>query len=114
MTDTEKFWDTNQRSFLHDYLKHLATLSLGSIVVLVTFLERFSQGGEWLLLFAIALVGFLFSVLGCLAIQTADVFDPAHESDSLSALAVVGMMAAWIGFVIGIICLVVFSLVNLF
>ena|SRR5215210_487575 len=101
------------KKLLHDYLKHLATLSTGSILVMVTFLEKLFQKPEWKLLVSVSLVGFMLSVVMCILVQSADILDIERKEEwALNAIAY-GLVLAWVGFLIGVLSLGVFALKNL-
>jgi hypothetical protein len=54
-------------SFLHDHMKHIATLSSSAIVILVSFSNNISVSKETL---SISLAGFVFALLLALFSQT--------------------------------------------
>ncbi|HET6889661.1 MAG TPA: hypothetical protein VFH31_01050, partial [Pyrinomonadaceae bacterium] len=53
-----------QIKLLADYLKHTATLSTGSLVLLTIFLEKLFSKPRWKILVAFALGGFTLSLMG--------------------------------------------------
>jgi hypothetical protein len=54
------------RKLQADYLKHLTTLSTGSIVIISTFMEKLFRAPSWKLLVAMSLGGFTLCILGSL------------------------------------------------
>ena len=50
----------------YDYLKHITTLSTESLLLLVTFAEKFAQAGRMKSLFAVGVAFFLASIVSCL------------------------------------------------
>jgi hypothetical protein len=102
-----------------DYLKHLTTLSTGSIILLATFLEKLFTQPEWKYAVVVALLGFLGCVLGSVlsftSIAIGSIFwedgeDPAPWVDTAGGIA---LFMAWIGFCVGIISLTIFAIKNL-
>ncbi|NQZ53134.1 MAG: DUF751 domain-containing protein [Piscirickettsiaceae bacterium] len=106
-------WSNEHKQLLHDYLKHMVTISTGMILIMVTFLHQISKNPEWKFCVAIALVSFMATVFGCILVQTADIFDINHSEDWSANVAIFGISIAWMGFVTGIIALVVFGLKNI-
>lgn len=101
-----------------DYLKHVTTLSTGAIVFIATFLEKFAQHPHWRSAVIVSLLGFLVAVLGALAAMTGLAMDAASTgtetyTDYVDALKVLGVSAAWLGFVVGVTALTLFALNNL-
>src|SRR5689334_1487014 len=66
-----------EQSF-YDYLKHITTLSTGSIVLLATFAEKFPKDAAWRPLLGVAMGGFLASVLAALVCMF---FSIRHRSE---------------------------------
>ena len=48
---------------LLEYLKHLTTLSTGSIVLTTTFLEKLFQNPLWKTAVVVSLIGFMTSII---------------------------------------------------
>jgi hypothetical protein len=113
--------DINKISF--EAMKHLTTLSAGSIVLMVTFLERlFNTNREWISLIGLALICFV----GSIACATSSMIQwPMVMSRVVTAKKMGDVQpqalrqhkierVAFITFLIGIISLVVFALKNLY
>jgi len=108
--------------FLADYVKHLTTLSTGSILVIATFLEKLFARPHWKWAVIAALVGFLISVLGAVGVFTALTFvmsevnldNKDFDADTTSASAgKLSLSVTWIGFCMGLLSLTLFTIKNL-
>jgi hypothetical protein len=103
---------------IQEYLKHLTTLSTGSIVLLSGFLERLFVEPEAKALVGISLVGFTLSVLSCVVAYTLTTFTLGlsweEAPTSVGVWFDVTVVGAWAGFLMGVIALAAFALANLF
>ena len=108
-------------SFVAEYLKHLTTLSTGSIVILVTFLEKVFAQPRWKALIIASLLCFMFSVIGSvvaysmLLLPSTSIDDSKFEaasSESVANIWAVGILITWMGFLLGVICLTIFAIRN--
>lgn len=107
-------------SYTHeqDLYKHIATLSTGSLVLLVTFLEKLFThpvARQWL---AAALIAFVSSISGSIIMQAASVLTVDSEDDPrLTHVRVPAFILVVIvtfgGFFAGILSLLTFALSNL-
>jgi hypothetical protein len=102
----------------HDLMKHLATLSTGSIVVLATFLEKLFSHPTWKALVIVAFIGFVLSILGALTWQLLSLLHISAVRSQRAGLVaghiVVPVLGAALGgFLIGITSLAVFAIRNL-
>ncbi len=61
--EQRKIKSTTSLPEFYDYLKHLTTLSTGSLLLLVTFAEKFAKVPVWQRLFAVGIGCFLISVI---------------------------------------------------
>jgi hypothetical protein len=106
--------DVERMKMSADYYKHLNTLSIGSIVLISAFLEKFSRQPQWKWLVALSLLGFLFSVLSIVAAFSLDlIYIESNPSKTLAKIQVSSLYTAWTGFFVGVIALTVFALKNL-
>lgn len=102
-----------------EYLKHLTTICTGSILLIVAFLEKLFLQPKWKTLIALALIFFVISISLC-AFSQLTIIDKASEKKSIELRNKVQhwtiglLLAALIAYVIGILCLVVFGIKNLF
>ena len=102
-----------------EYLKHLTTISTGSILLLVAFLDKIFTQPKCKSAIAVSLISFLLSIILC-AISQATIIEKASEKDNLSwrnkiqNLTVGLFLFALLSYVIGVISLVVFGLKNLY
>ena len=100
-----------------DYLKHLTTLSTGSIVLLVAFLEKIFLQPRWKFLVIISISAFAVSVLASVIVHTIFVTHNPGIRDFGEGLGNVGgiaMIIGWIAFLIGIAALSSFAVRNFF
>ncbi|MBK8464569.1 MAG: hypothetical protein IPL32_01945 [Chloracidobacterium sp.] len=103
---------------IQDYLKHMTTLSAGSIVIIATFLEKIIQNPteKWLVI--ISLGAFLLSILSSMIVYTIAIVDDPLSGDDMSLSTALGVIASLsltcIGFFVGILSLAIFAIVNLY
>jgi hypothetical protein len=100
----------------YDFLKHIATLSTGSIVLLATFAEKFSQDAAWRQCLGMSMTFFLISVLSSIVcaflsfIQQAGENERKREADDMR---VVIFFAVTLGaFFTGVLNLGIFAIKN--
>lgn len=94
-----------------EWCKHLSTLSTGSILLMVTFIEKLSSQPDWKILLSISLVGFVATIIGSLGVQLEHLIEQGYgEPTKLGFIA--GLMAI-LGFLLGILSLTIFGLKNL-
>ena len=108
------------RKLWSDYLKHLTTLSTGSILLIATFLEKLFSQPRWKAAVITSLLGFLASILGStiglsgVVIGSKQLLSTSRSDDPITSnLIAAGTIAAWIGFCVGIIGLTAFTIRNL-
>jgi hypothetical protein len=97
-----------------EYLKFLITISTGSIVVLTSFLERLESQPELGYLIGIALSAFMLSIVAAL-IQYTMLLYTLGTVASITENIFGGLIIAvvWGSFLIAIVSLTIFGLVNL-
>lgn len=103
------------RRVLHDYLKHVATLSTGSILIIVTFLEKLSEQPTWTWLVAVTIIAFAICIIATIVAQVGN-FESLTikvEPDELNNLTFIAMLLTWACFSIGVISMVIFGVANL-
>ena len=102
---------------LLDYSKQLTTLSTGSIVLIAGFIEKAFPSPEWETLTVLSLVAFMVSIISAVIAHTMFIFDfPPHKSEQEVWVAIFGgggLVFAWTGFLVGIVCLAIFAAKNL-
>lgn len=96
-----------------DWCKHVSTLSTGSLLLMVTFLEKLKAQPSWKFLLPIALLGFVAAILGTLAVQLEHLITEDYDAKP-TFLGKFGMRATPFGFLVGIVFVLVFALKNLF
>jgi lipid-A-disaccharide synthase-like uncharacterized protein len=100
---------------LLDYLKHITTLSTGSIILIATFLEKIFQKPMWKAAVVVSLIGFMVSTLfATIAYTIGLIFEfPKQETPgNLAALGMLSLILTWLGFLVGILSLAIFALRN--
>jgi hypothetical protein len=102
---------------LYDYMKHLATLSTGSIVVLATFLSRFGSA-HWKKMAVIAVVCFVLSIIGNaiaagVYAMKAETGDFSYIKGATATIAAVPFLISIVCFVLAMIALATFTIGNL-
>ena len=105
------------QKLLFDTFKHVTTLSTGSVVLLVTFLEKLFQNPEWKILVAVSFVSFSVSIVTSVFLMVV-IGGGAHLSrNPTEAEASVGLYSFTLslgGFVWGIVSLIIFALRNFY
>jgi len=104
-----------------DYLKHLTTLSTGSIILLAAFLEKLFAQPLWRPLIVLSFLGFILSVIASVAafsvvlyiFPASEIEAKAEMSESHKTMWALSLLGTWIGFLIGIISFTIFVIRNL-
>jgi hypothetical protein len=97
-----------------DYLKHVTTLSTGSIVVVATFLDKSKTYAHSFLVVAslaaliLSTVALTFSGFGVMASMRT----PGEPAEGVRRLTASGFVVGLFAFIVGIICLAVFTIAN--
>jgi len=100
-----------------DYLKHIATLSTGSILLIVTFLEKLFCKPEYKICIAISLIAFVITVVATIAAQAGvleNITEPNDIANWAKPLIGISMIVAYLCFLTGLCSLVVFAIGNLY
>jgi hypothetical protein len=106
-----------EHTFVAEYIRHLNTLSTGSVLLITIFLEKLFVQPRWKVLVGAALVGFLMAVIGGVAVYSVSVLNPTEDLPKgcgLSFLIGSGLVFMWFGFLVGIISMAIFALRNLY
>jgi hypothetical protein len=111
-------WDLEaHREHLFDYIKHMTTLSTGSILLQLAFLEKVFAQPKWKPLVVVSLVSFSASIIGAVVVHTTLMgthIDSAKWSRPEKRFVAFGLLSVWLGFLFGIVTLVLFAVKNLF
>ena len=107
-------------SLVNDYIKHITTLSTGSLLLTVAFLDKVfpSPESKWLIGFSMA--SFLVAIIGgaiFATINSMQIYEkiPDEElKDWMGTLAKIGIVFLWFGFLLGVGSIVVFGFKNFF
>lgn len=107
--------DQEGEKLFYDSMKHLTTLNTGSILLLVTFLEKLFSNPQWKTLIAVSLICFVISIVCSVSsmLQSANHVKhvgriPHLETGVKSAI----YYSALFTFVVGLASLVAFALKN--
>jgi hypothetical protein len=117
---SEQFRAISAVSF--EAMKHLTTLSTGSVLLLVTFLEKLFAGyREWTGLIGVALVSFVLSIVAAMwtlmQASTTLSFEGSRDVTRFVELQKSRKLTETIAFgtfLLGVVCLCVFALQNLY
>jgi len=101
------------------FLRHLTTLNTGSILLLVTFLDKLFKYPEWQSLIGVSLISFAISICGCLIIHLLSILMIAKTTNKKSSYAgcfFEGLLVllSFGGFFIGLVSMVIFAMKNLY
>jgi hypothetical protein len=102
-----------------EYIKHVTTLSTGSIVLLAAFLEKLFSRPMWKGAVVVSFVGFLTSVVAAIVAHTLYVegsqfFLSETTPDSFAGrIFLRALLIMWVGFLVGIVALGTFAVRNL-
>lgn len=97
----------------YDYLKHLTTLSTGSIILIVTFADNFANKPSWAWLFTASLILFLVSMLSSLVCMFLTVSSKStREEDGDSRLIALSFAASIWSIALGCFCIALFAFRN--
>ena len=99
---------------LHDYLKHLTTLSTGSILLVTAFLEKLFPHPEWKFLVIVALLGFTAVIVLALLLQFFVLVEMDPDTPHFQKTAQICFFVLAGSFVLGISSIVVFAFKNFF
>jgi uncharacterized protein with PQ loop repeat len=101
---------------LFEYIKHLTTLSTGSVVVLATFLEKIFSIPQWKQLAAISIFCFTASVIASIVTYTFYFLNFPTGKPVLTWTGTMGtysLIITWTSFIAGIILWTVFTMKNM-
>jgi hypothetical protein len=104
-----------QEKFLVDYLKHITTLSTGSILLIMGFVEKLFKSPEYKYLVGISLSFFLLTILGSLIVYTlslARVEGDAKRGGKLELMEGYSGLLMFVSFFIGLISISAFFFIN--
>ncbi len=109
--------DQESEKLYFESMKHLTTLNTGSILLLVTMMEKLFKSPRWWGLIVGSLASFTVSIVCSVSsmLQSANYVKWEGRIQSVeSAIKDLMYYIALITFVLGIVCLIVFTTKNLF
>ena len=118
-SNSKREWHSSDGEFfksIYDHLKHVATLTTASILLLSTFLERVFKEPHHSWLVGLSLGALFVSLVASIVSYGAFLLSfprPAVEPDTtLKLTSVAGLMLMWVCFVVGVGAIAAFFLVN--
>ncbi len=116
--DREIERNAEEAKLMHDYLKHLATLTTGSILLLVTFLQKVVVSPKLRWAIILSFIAFSLSIVSNIVAQSGNLeamhFTSEQQQKSGWFIAFsLAVFATWITFLLGLLSLVIFALGNM-
>jgi hypothetical protein len=104
---------------IYDYIKHLMTLNTGCIVVLATFSGKVLSQPHWTLVAALAMGGFVISIVACLGANLvlamlAEDGDFKATQGTWQTAEGISFLVAAAAFLFALVCLGSFAIRNFF
>jgi len=114
--ESEKDYLLKRVELATNYIKHISTISTGSIFLLVTLLDTLFSNPEWKALVGVSLVGFMLTIVCGVITFTTELAKTGPQGLSVKGEVLDASATAvmWLSFIVAIGCLVVFGLKNLF
>lgn len=114
--ESEKDYLLKRVELATSYIKHISTISTGSIFLLVTLLDKLFKNPEWKALVGVSLVGFMLTIVCGVITFTTELAKTGPNGLSVRGELIDASATAvmWLSFISAIGCLVVFGLKNLF
>lgn len=117
MADTElKAPILESEKLYYDAMKHLTTLSSGSILLIITFIEKLFKDPRNKFLVVITLCSFVFSILCSLSsmLQSANYIKHSGKKfrDLETKIKLIIYILSIAAFFLGFTCLVIFAVIN--
>lgn len=111
-TEQERRDDERLHDRMIEYVKHLTTLSTGSIVLQVAFLEKVFPHPQWRALIVISLCAFGISVLGSVVAYWLLMNELRTYTETQAYRLAGSFIVIWASFLIGIVALGAFGIRN--
>lgn len=114
-----KSYSTEYAKLLLGFFRHLTAISAGSIALQVGFLEKLFPHPKWKALIVFSVVSFTASIIGSFISQIVVISQVAElpltrtQGRRMRQMGRPGMVAAWLGFLLGVISVAVFAIRNL-
>lgn len=99
---------------IFDLFKHLTTLSTGSLLLTIGFIDKLFPQHQWGSLIVVVFVAFFITVVASFIsmLITSYAVSRNYESNTESKIYALAATIAILSFIIGIICLIVFFFKN--
>jgi hypothetical protein len=116
-TDNSKNYELDRFKNAAEYIKHITTLSTGSIVIIVTFITKLTSGITLRLAVVIAVLGFVSSVVFATVLYSLAIlyFHPGDEEAPSWLDSTMGrlMLLTVVAFLVGVISMACFAIANI-
>jgi hypothetical protein len=101
-----------------EYLKHLATLSAGSILLIATLLQKVFTDPRWKAAVVVSLIGFVASLICSVVYYSLALYyfpgvASMGEGSRWGSIMTWSLITAWLGMLVGLIPLSTFAIANL-
>ncbi len=99
----------------YDLFKHVTTLSTGTLLILITFLEKLFQNPSWKFLVSVSFVSFIISIISSVVTMfflTQAIADFGELEKNETRIARWSFILTLGFFVLGIFSFVIFALIN--
>jgi len=99
----------------YDLFKHITTLNTGTLLILITFLEKLFQNPSWKFLVSVSFVSFIISIIFSIVIMfflAQGIADFGELEKIETKIARWSFIISIVFFIIGIFSFVLFALVN--
>jgi hypothetical protein len=112
----DKAYEEGMKLF-YDLFKHMTTVCTGSILILITFLEKLFSNPVWKSLVGYAFGGFILSILTSLILMVYIsnlIRNFGHSGDVIETIMSIIAIIVVVSFLFAIVCLAVFAMKNLY
>ena len=107
---------TEHYKVVFDYLKHITTLSTGSILLMATFVDKLFVSSEWKILAKFSISGFMICILAATLSYTLAIIDlrlSVKSNEFLDVLLGFAIITIWFSFLLGVFSLAIFAWINI-
>lgn len=116
-TKNKKYEKIQEHPNFYDYLKHLTTISTGSVVIIVTFAEKFAENKLWGWLFPASILSFLTALVSaiiCMFFVLSEKVDSLYtfKEDTIDTIVAIIFLITLGTIILGVLFLVIFAIRN--
>jgi hypothetical protein len=116
-----KVENTKKLDLTYDCFKHITTISTGSLLLIVAFMEKIFSNPEWKFMAAVSILAFTISVVSNLVVMFIMVTNVKYflgttKSNETTVVVAFGVAFLSMGgfFILGIVSFIIFAFKNLF